>query len=91
MFPTGTRCASGKASPNRHAPRAKNPAPEKHASVGKEGIMDFLAQNWFYIVALILFVAMHLFGFGCGHAGHRHSSQKQPSDPSGAKRGTDYQ
>ncbi len=55
--------------------------------------MDFLAQNWFYIVALILFVAMHLFGFGCGHGhgGHGHSSQKQPSDPSGAKRGTDYQ
>lgn len=82
-----------KSEPEQARSPSKEPCSGKAPSVGKEGIMDFLAQNWFYIVALILFVAMHLFGFGCGHGheGHRHSSQKQPSDPSGAKRGTDYQ
>jgi hypothetical protein len=47
--------------------------------------MEFLAQNWFYIVVLILFVAMHLLGPGCGdaHGGHRPSSPKQPDDASG--------
>ncbi len=39
-----------------------------------ERIMDFLADNWFYIVALILFVAMHLIGSGCGHA---HGERRQ--------------
>ena len=54
--------------------------------------MDFLAQNWFYIVALILFVAMHLFGFGCGHAdgGHRHSREKRPNEASSGERRIDY-
>ena len=36
--------------------------------------MEFLAQNWVYILVLILFVAMHLAGFGCGH-GHRTGRQ----------------
>lgn len=39
-----------------------------HPSREKETVMAFFAQNWFYIVILALFVAMHLFGFGCGHA-----------------------
>lgn len=54
--------------------------------------MDFLAQNWFYIVVLILFVAMHLLGFGCGdaHGGHTHSSHKQANDASGPQRGIGY-
>lgn len=29
--------------------------------------MDFVAQNWFYMLMLALFVGMHLTGFGCGH------------------------
>jgi hypothetical protein len=55
--------------------------------------MDFLAQNWFYILALILFVGLHLFGFGCGHAhgGHGHSSHKESNHAPGAERRTDYQ
>ena len=36
--------------------------------------MDWLAQNWIWIIFGIAFVAMHLFGHG-GHGGHRsHSS-----------------
>ena len=37
--------------------------------------MNFLAENWLYIVALVLFVAMHLLGFGCGG---RHHSRRRP-------------
>ena len=39
--------------------------------------MDFLAQNWFYILVLVLFVGMHLAGFGCGH--HRRPRHKTVS------------
>ena len=45
--------------------------------------MEFLAHNWFYIVVLILFVAMHLTGLGCGHAhrrdipGPKHESKNE--------------
>ena len=44
----------------------------------EETVMQFLAQNWFYILALILFVAMHLAGFGCGH---RHRADSGHLDP----------
>lgn len=30
--------------------------------------MNFLAHNWLYVVALLLFVAMHVFEFGCGYS-----------------------
>jgi len=35
--------------------------------------MDWLAQNWFWVVVLVLFFAVHLFGHGGhgGHGGHR--------------------
>ena len=31
--------------------------------------MDWLAQNWIWVVFFILFIGMHLFGHG-GHGGH---------------------
>lgn len=31
--------------------------------------MDWLTQNWIWVVFLVLFVGMHLFGHG-GHGGH---------------------
>jgi len=31
--------------------------------------MEWLAQNWFWVIIGILFVGMHLFGHG-GHGGH---------------------
>ena len=54
--------------------------------------MEFLAQNWFYIVVLILFVAMHLVGSGCGHThkGHKHASRNEPDEQSGMKGGVHY-
>lgn len=45
--------------------------------------MQFLAQNWFYILALILFVAMHVAGFGCGH---RHETDSGHPDRDRLKR-----
>ena len=32
--------------------------------------MNFLADNWLYIVALVLFVGMHFLGSGCGSKHH---------------------
>ncbi len=31
--------------------------------------MDWIAQNWIWVVFFILFIGMHLFGHG-GHGGH---------------------
>lgn len=31
--------------------------------------MDWLSQNWFFVLLLVAFVGMHLFGHG-GHGGH---------------------
>ena len=46
--------------------------------------MDWLAQNWIWVLFGIAFVAMHLFGHG-GHGGHGshgsgHSSRRDASD-----------
>lgn len=49
--------------------------------------MGWLVQNWFWVVVLILFFAVHLFGHG-GHGGHgghhRHGGDtdatRRPSD-----------
>ena len=34
--------------------------------------MAWFAANWFWVLILIAFIAMHKFGFGChaGHSGH---------------------
>lgn len=48
--------------------------------------MDWIAQNWIWIIFAVAFVAMHLFGHrgrgGCG-SGHRHS---EPKDADGDRR-----
>ncbi|GIV80377.1 MAG: hypothetical protein KatS3mg050_4771 [Litorilinea sp.] len=36
-------------------------------------MMDWLAENWFFVLLLLAFIALHLFGHGHGHGGHgRH-------------------
>lgn len=30
--------------------------------------MDFISENWFFLLVLIAFIAMHMFGHG-GHGG----------------------
>jgi hypothetical protein len=53
--------------------------------------MDWLAQNWIWVLFGIAFVAMHLFGHG-GHGGHgSHNSDRgdasepKPSRAEGAR------
>ena len=49
--------------------------------------MKFLAQNWFYILVLVLFVALHLIGPVCGPSHHKvqtHAKSDRPDDPSHA-------
>jgi hypothetical protein len=55
-------------------------------------VIDFLAANWVWIAVIVLFVAMHRGGHGCGmhgshggHAGHPqgdhgHPDQKRPAE-----------
>ncbi len=47
--------------------------------------MDWLAENWFWVLIGIVFVAMHLFGHGGhggrgGHAGHGGSRDAERGD-----------
>ena len=50
--------------------------------------MEWLAQNWLWVLIGILFVVMHLFGHG-GHGGHgghsSHSEGDAPDKPSPKK------
>ncbi|GBD88500.1 hypothetical protein BMS3Abin03_02436 [bacterium BMS3Abin03] len=45
--------------------------------------MDWLAENWFWVLVGIVFIAMHLFGHG-GHGGHgmhgKHGKQDDYED-----------
>ncbi len=48
--------------------------------------MEWLAENWFWVLIGILFVAMHMFGHG-GHGGHGgtgghggHGNSAKPDD-----------
>lgn len=80
-FASGPLCAFGEGEPGQG--RLLSPwhySGRPTANRVEEATMEFLTQNWFYIVALILFVAMHLVGPGCGHAhpGPKHSSHNEP-------------
>jgi hypothetical protein len=41
--------------------------------------------NWFFIIILVAFVAMHLFGYGCcgGHAQHGYGGDQQSDETEG--------
>ncbi len=41
--------------------------------------MEWLAENWFWVVVGIGFIAMHLFGHG-GHGGHGGSGRQGAGD-----------
>ena len=56
--------------------------------------MEWLAQNWIWLVVFVLFIGMHLFGHGGrgGHGSHGGcggSENEQP--PSGEKRSQGHQ
>ncbi len=39
-------------------------------------MFEFLASNWLWILFLVVFVAMHRGGHGCGMHGHRHGTEE---------------
>lgn len=39
--------------------------------------MDWLSQNWIWLIVVVLFFAMHLFGHG-GHGGHGGHQDRRP-------------
>lgn len=44
--------------------------------------MDWLSENWLWILIGVVFIAMHLFGHG-GHGGHgRHGGSERDIGPS---------
>jgi len=42
--------------------------------------MEWLTENWFWVLIGILFVAMHMFGHG-GHGGGGHGGHGAPDKP----------
>ena len=50
--------------------------------------MEWLAQNWFFVLLLAAFVAMHLFGHG-GHGGRGGHGAHGGGSPSRGRGGTD--
>ncbi len=57
--------------------------------------MEWVMENWFFILFGALFIGMHLFGFGCGghgkHSRHGvdngHDKHKNSGDSSSEKKG----
>jgi hypothetical protein len=52
--------------------------------------MEWLTENWFWVLIGVFFVGMHLFGHGghgggggCGHGGHGSSDKAGTDKPSG--------
>jgi hypothetical protein len=43
--------------------------------------MDWLAENWFFVMLFVAFIAMHLFGHGHGHGGHGGHDSGQAAAP----------
>lgn len=51
--------------------------------------MEWLSQNWFFVLILVVFVGAHLFGHGgCGggHGGHGKDRGKRDPEQSGGHR-----
>lgn len=46
--------------------------------------MDWLSENWFWILVFVLFIWMHRGGHGC-HGGHQHGAAgKHPGEKGGS-------
>lgn len=57
--------------------------------------MEWLAENWFWILIGTLFVGMHIFGHGChgGHGGHggKNSADKPGTNAAGSDKPSGHQ
>ena len=45
--------------------------------------MEWIRQNWVFIIVSIIFIAMHLFGHGCMPGGHRHKEEEEHKEHEG--------
>lgn len=43
-------------------------------------MLEFLVANWLWILFVVVFIAMHRRGHGCGMHGHRHRSDQAAHD-----------
>ncbi len=42
--------------------------------------MEFLLNNWFWILLIVAFIGMHSFGGGCCGSGHQSRKKKEPGE-----------
>ncbi len=47
--------------------------------------MDWLAENWFWVLIGVVFIVMHLFGHG-GHGRHKEHGKKDDHEDEDKKR-----
>jgi len=52
--------------------------PERFSLRDGEGIVEWLAANWFWVLIGVVFIGMHLFGHGCGGGHNRGGSADEP-------------
>ncbi len=47
--------------------------------------MEWVIENWFFILLAIMFITMHIFGHGCygRHKGHEEHSDEGSSEKKG--------
>lgn len=46
--------------------------------------MEWVTNNWFFILFAAVFIGMHFFGYGCGHGSHsRHGAEVKTDDNNG--------
>jgi hypothetical protein len=52
--------------------------------------MEWISENWFFLLFAVIFIGMHFFGFGCG--GHRrhgkHAEQESDEHKKQARAGS---
>ena len=50
--------------------------------------MEWIIENWFWIMFFVIFIGMHLFGHGChgGHGGKEGDEHKGHSDESSSEK-----
>ncbi len=59
-------------------------------TIGGEATVEWLRDNWFFLLMFILFIAMHLFGHGMhgGHGGHgSHGAEDEQTGKGGGAGG----
>lgn len=53
--------------------------------------MEWVKENWVFVIFFIIFIAMHLFGGGCmpGHGRHREHGEEEEKNKEQSGRGSE--